>query len=288
MMDEYNYPSMLDFYKFSEHRNEAPFHITKRFTRWNALNKYRENENDWQCFTCSKCPNPWPNTSYQDPITGEWEWINTKRCSPCNKSELSYRAFKKWFELIIDLATEKNQDIYFGSVSRGHSFIGDAHEIRDGAVEACIQIFKDFKHMIHKKRNNLWSLFNSGLLLGELKWRRPGEPVFDTSAKWRYNGMGMECLEPPMRITDDYEAHPHAHFVALTPKVKMPYKKLNSIAAEHNMNVHFEKIPAWKAKKYLSRYFGKDKPTRIDGTAPRIRGKTGDLFGYKGVTKSTP
>ncbi len=88
-----------------------------------------------------------------------------------------------------------------------------------------------------------------------------------------------------MRFTEEYEAHPHAHFVGLTPKVKMPYRKLNSIAAEHNMNVHFERIPSYKARQYLSRYFGKDKPTRIDGSSPRIRGKTGDLYGYKGLPK---
>lgn len=284
MADNTSYPSMIDFYKFSEQRHLAPFHVTKKFTRWNALNKYRKNENDWQIFTCTNCPNPWPNTTRRDPYTNEWIWENTKRCSPCNKEELSYRAFKKWFELIDNLAEEKGQDIYFGSVSRGHSFIGDAHEIRDASVEATIEIVKDFKKMIHKKSKNLWNLFNSGLVLGELKWRRPGDPVYDTSSDWYYNGLAMECADEPMRYAEEYEAHPHAHFIGLTPKVKMPYRKLNSIAAEHNMNVHFERISSGKAKRYLSRYFGKDKPTRIDGTSPRIRGKTGDLFGYKGKT----
>jgi len=262
----------------------------KRFTRWDALNKYRENEHGWEWFTCTKCPNPWPNTPLEDEYTGEKYWENTKRCPPCNARECSFRRFRLWFELLVDLAEEKGQDIYFGSVSRGHSFIGDAHEIRNASVEATIQIFEDFKYMIHKKRKNLWSLFNSGLVLGELKWRRPGDPVYDTSDKFPddyhlsiVDEIGIKVWSrTPLRYAEEYEAHPHAHFVGLTPKVKMPYRKLNSIAAEHNMNVHFERIPSYKAKLYLSRYFGKDKPTRIDGTAPRIRTKTGDLFGYKG------
>lgn len=91
----------------------------------------------------------------------------------------------------------------------------------------------------------------------------------------------MQCVDKPIRFTEEYEAHPHCHFIGLTPKTKMPYAKLNELAAEADMNVHFERIPAWRTKLYLSRYLKKDQPSYTNGKRPNCRFKTGELYGYK-------
>ncbi len=254
----------------------------KQMTRWKALDKYKEMGVHQAGFTCDKCPEKMRNTQHYDIELEEHYWINTKRCKSCKDDENKHRRFTNWFEQIVALAEEKNQDVYFASVTRQHGFVGEALEIRNPATDACLQIIKDFKHLIHKKRNNRWQYFNSGLIVGEVKWRRPGEPVYNTSSKWYYNGLGMQCVDEPMRFTEEYEAHPHCHYIGLTPKTKMPYAKLNSLAAEENMNVHFERIPAWRAKLYLSRYLKKDQPSYTDGSRPNCRFKTGELYGYTG------
>lgn len=288
MTDKLVYTSLLENTGFNYHPEfwQGPlqplaFWKLKQLTRWKTLDKYRTHNAG---FTCDKCPEPLRNTQHYDNYRGEWYWINTIRCKPCRDKKNLWERFKDWFEQTEDLANKKEYDIYFASVTRQHGFVGDALEIRNPSVDACLEIIKDFKQMIHVKSNNIWKFFNSGLVVGEVKWRRPNTPVYDTSQKEWFpsNFLGMTTWgRVPIRFTEEYEAHPHCHFVGLTPKIKMPYKELNDIAHANNMNVHFEKIPAWRAKLYLSRYFKKDQPSYIDGTKPRCRFKTGELYGYK-------
>ncbi len=274
-------PDLLDFWKYSPYNSEIKYADMKRLGRWKALRQVKGEDAKWKGFTCIKCPNPWPNTQYKDD-KGNWYWENTKRCKKCKDKENLSKRLHDWFDLIVKYAEENDKDIYFASVTRSHNFISDdPNEIRNAAVEACIEIVADFKHMIHKDRKNTWQYFNSGLVVGELKWRRPGEPVFDTSDKWRFNGLGWQCNGIPLRITEEYEAHPHCHFVGLTPKTKMPYKKLMEIAKQKDMMVYFERVQPYRAKKYLGRYLKKDQPSYTDGSRPRIRGKTGKLYGLK-------
>lgn len=260
------------------------FNELRRLYRWNAYRQDNSENSFIAPFTCIKCTERMYNHSVYDHETETWEWVNTIRCKNCTDNQNKYRRFKDWFNQICSLAEELNQDIYFASITRSHNFVGDAHEIRNVAVDATIKICKDFKDMINKRKNNRWQYFNSGLLVGELKWRRPGEPVYATGREEFYPSefMGITTWgRVPLRITEEYEAHPHCHFVGLTPKVKMPYNKLIEIANENDMHVYFERIPAWKAKRYLSRYLGKDQPSYTDGSRPRIRGKKGKLYGYK-------
>ncbi len=260
----------------------VPYWKLKMITRWKALDKYTDH---YAGFTCDKCPERLRNTEHYDHQTNEYYWINTVRCKSCKSDENKWGRFKDWFESIIKLAEEKNQDIYFASVTRQHGFIGDAHEIRNVATDACLDIIKDFKKMIHKKSKNIWQYYNSGLVVGEVKWRRPGTPVYDTDRKEWFPSFYMNTItwgREPMRLTEEYEAHPHCHFVGLAPKAKMPFKAMNKIAHENNMNVHIEaRVPAWRVRDYLSRYMNKDQPSYTDGSKPTCRGKTGDLYGYK-------
>jgi len=288
MSDKLVYTTMLENSEenFHSHWWQGPVQPLKwwklkQLTRWNALDKYKKHNAG---FTCDKCPEPLKNTEYYNKYTKEHYWINTVRCKPCRDKDNKYRRFKKWFEAIIALAEELDQDIYFGSVTRMHTFAGEAEEIRDASVDACLALIKDFKKMIHTKSNNRWQYYNSGLIVGEVKWRRPNTPVYETGKHGHINPspLGIKIWgKEPIRFTEEYEAHPHCHFVALTPKIKMPYNKLNEIAHENNMNVHFERIQPWRAKYYLSRYFKKDQPSYTDGTEPRCRFKTGKLYNYK-------
>ncbi len=274
-------PDLLDFWKYSPYRSEIKYASMKRLGRWKALRQDKGEDVKWEAFTCKKCTFPWPNTQFQDE-QGEYYWENTKRCKKCKDKQNLWERLNKWFDDITEIAEANNKDIYFASITRSHNFISDdPNEIRNASVDACKEIVADFKHMIHKDRNNLWKYFNSGLVVGEVKWRRPGTPVFDTSDKWYFNGLAWACTGDPMRITEEYEAHPHCHFVGLTPKTKMPYKELMEIAKKKEMAIYFERISARRAKKYLGRYLKKDQPSYTDGSRPRIRGRTGDLYGYK-------
>lgn len=290
MMNELQYTSMLENTSLNLHSHwwQGPlqplaFWKLKQLTRWKTLDKYNPH---WAGFTCDKCPEQMRNTAFYDKYTKENYWINTDRCKKCRDKKNKWERFNDWFSKLITLAEEQNKDVYFASITRQHGFVGDALEIRNPSVDACLEIIKDFKQMIHKKSKNIWKFFNSGLVVGEVKWRRPNSPVYDTNRReWYPSSMDGNTIfgRVPMRFTEEYEAHPHCHFIGLTPKIKMPYKELNEIAHANNMNVHFERIPAWRARYYLSRYLNKDQPSYTDGTNPRCRGKTGDLYGYKPV-----
>ncbi len=277
MLEKYGYKYQ---YGWQGPLQPIPFWKLKMITRWKALDKYTHH---YAGFTCDKCPERLRNTQHFDHDTNEYYWINTIRCKECKSEENKNSRFKDWFSKLVKLAEEKNQDIFFGSITRQHGFVGDALEIRNPATDACLTLITEFKKMINKKSKNIWTIFNSGLVVGEVKWRRPGTPVYDTNRKEWFPShfMGITTWgRIPMRLTEEYEAHPHCHYIGLTPKCKMPYKALNKVAHDHNMNVHFERIPAWRAKNYLSRYMNKDQPSYTDGTKPTCRGKTGDMYGY--------
>ncbi len=264
---------------------------------WQALRQVRGEHPEWAGFTCVKCPQPWPNhrADYYDESGKQCEeWINCKRCKKCKSKENKYQRFEQWFDDLYFEALRKKKDFCFVAITTDNTqHRGEAYEIIDEAIAEIKYLKSKFASML--RDNPIWKPYNSGLLVGELKWRRPGEPVYKTGREEFFLAPtpkelpthGMKIWSRiPMRIAERYEAHPHVHYVGLIPKrnvdnynhsSKMPYIELKAECSEENMGCWVTKIPVWRAQRYLKQYLYKDEATDTTGKKHRIRGVVGGM-----------
>jgi hypothetical protein len=266
------------------------------WARWQALRQVKGEHPEWASFTCVKCPQQWPNHRadyYDENGDQQEEWINTKRCKKCKSKENKFQRFNKWFDDLYFLALRKKMTFCFIAITSATPYrhAGEALEIIEEAIGEIKHIKKTFARIL--REDELWKPYNSGLLVGELKWRRPGEPVYKTG---REEFFMTKCFmtgreiwgRTPMRISEKYEAHPHVHYVGLIPKKnvdnynhtdKMPYDDLIASCKKKNLGCYIEKIPIWRAQRYLKQYLYKDEATDATGKKHRIRDKVGDMRG---------
>lgn len=265
--------------------------------RWQALRQGKGEHPEWESFTCVKCPQPWPNhrADYNDEAGQQQEeWINTKRCKKCKSKENKWSRFNKWFDDLYFLALRKKMNFCFIAITKDNTqYRGEALEIIDEAIDEIKHIKKTFGKML--RTDPLWKPYNSGLLVGELKWRRPGEPVYKTGKEEFFIThcfmTGREIWgRTPMRYADKYEAHPHVHYVGLIPKRnidnynhsdKMPYDELITSGKEHNLGIYIKKVEVWQAQRYLKQYLYKDEATDPTGKKHRIRDRVGQMRGIQ-------
>lgn len=265
--------------------------------RWQALRQGKDEHPEWESFTCVKCPQPWPNhrADYYDESGKQIEdWINTKRCKICKSKENKWGRFNKWFDDLYFLALRKKMNFCFIAVTKDNTqYRGEALEIIDEAIDEIKYIKKTFGKML--REHPLWKPYNSGLLVGELKWRRPEEPVYKTGKEEFFITTcfmtGREIWgRTPMRFAERYEAHPHVHYVGLIPKRnvdnynhsdKMPYDELIASGKEHNLGIYIKKVEVWQAQRYLKQYLYKDEATDPTGKKHRIRDRVGQMRGMK-------
>lgn len=263
------------------------------WARWQALRQGKGEHPEWAGFTCVKCPQPWPNhkADYYDENGQQCEdWINTVRCKSCKSKENKYQRFEEWFEDLYWLALRKKYNFCFIAITKDNTqHRGDAMEIIDEAIDEIKYIKKTFGRMLREEE--IWKPYSSGLIVGELKWRRPGEPVYKTGKEEFFLTKcfmtGREIWgRAPMRMTESYEAHPHVHYVGLIPKRnvdnynhsdKMPYDELKASCKKKNLGFFCEKIPLWRAQRYLKRYLYKDEATDSTGKKHRIRDRVGEM-----------
>jgi len=264
--------------------------------RWQALRQDKGECSEWAGFTCIKCPQPYPNHLayfYNNDGHEESEWINTKRCKICKSKQNKFARFEKWFEDLYWLALRTNREFFFLAVTKDNTrFRGTAEEIIEESIDQIKYIKKTFGKILREDPS--WKKYNDGLIVGELKWRRPGKPVYATGKQEWFiskHEFGETWGRTPIRFSEQYEAHPHVHYIGLKPKStsvdghvfkhQMDYPKLLNTLKEKNMGGYIEQIPLWRAMKYLKRYLYKDEATYPNGKKARIRDRVGQMYNMR-------
>lgn len=243
---------------------------------------------DWIAgFTCPKCPQPTRNTQDFDD-EGNLTWVNTARCSTCNQAMLKNRRYRDWFQKIWMMSMKYNSSIYFATLTRStaHLRSDDPFELNARALDFMKQLKADCSKMIRK--NPIWSPYKHCLLVCELVWRRPGDPVYakEPWTRSRNNPFNLACFQGKvLRQAEQYEAHPHVHVVGLNPPCesgsmkprKMPYKNLMDAADINDIGCYFEIVQPWRVSKYLRKYLHKNDPTDTNGKRVRSREQFGEV-----------
>ena len=229
----------------------------------------------------------------------------TKRCKLCNPPYMKWKRFEGWFGDLADKAKDTNSSHYFATLTRntGHLRGDDPKQLCQEAGDFLKKIKKDTARLL--RRNKTWEPYKDGIIVGELVWRRPGELVICKSTKWNYAQshnphdipvLNLQGTPKRMRVwnktvlrrCETYEAHPHMHVAGLNPGCesgstkprRMPYKKLIEAASDSNFDsCYIKQVPAWRMKRYLTKYLKKSNPTMPSGKAIRSRERVGSLRG---------
>ena len=229
--------------------------------------------------TCVSCPQPFKGrwdeamldrwvefsgpTSVQ--VMEEWRSISTKRCKKCNQENHRFIRFRNWFDILRGhLQIDPELKVALVTLTKGTSHLrnSEASPTVLAGMDSLRSMKKKGSRMI--RENPVWKKhFLGGLVVGEMKFRRPRDIVKD-----RKTG---EIL----RICKEFEAHPHIHAVLLYKK-KLPFKKL----IEASQKGTFEScwidadVSLQRTQNYLRGYLMKDDP-RLKGKTMRCRDKIG-------------
>ena len=230
--------------------------------------------------TCIDCPQPykgrWDEGLVIDEVicTGlktrqietRYVGLATKRCRPCNRENHRFVRFRNWFDDLRNWQMIRGLKISLVTITRSTKELRGASP--EDVMKRGMEELRDMKRKASRmiRENPKWKrAFEGGLIVGEMKFRRPREFVKD-----RRTG---EIL----RVCSEYEAHPHIHAVMLHEK-KLKYKELISASQKGSFNsVWFDAdVSVNVAEKYLRGYLSKDDP-RLNDKTMRCRDKVGLL-----------